>query len=250
MKYLRNILLIVLLGHQIQCFFPFDIFKKRDHKLRNKNTESPIIGIISVQDYRWHRKNKYFAFAYNSYIAESYVQLVQLAGATPVFVEFDLPLDKLDWLLENIEGLIIPGADAFSFGFPEQPNILQKRIMWMVEKVKAINDKGKYFPVFSECFGFQAIIRGLSDYQKGVIAEDLNNTANQGILEKTEEFDNSQLWNKIDPELTEQVWNSGFLAFSHNKGLYPADFVKVKRLREELRVTATSISRNGRRFIA
>ena len=239
-----TLLYLFMLALDTRCFFPFGLFKKA------KNTESPIIGIMSVQDFRFHDKDKYYAFAYNSYIAESYVHLVQLAGATPVFIEFDMPLKQLDWLMENIDGLIMPGADALSYGFPKTPNMQQKRVMWMVEKAKTINNNGKYFPVFSECFGFEAIILGLSDYNQEIISEDLNNIANQCQLEKTDEFENSKLWTKIDPELLERVWESGHLPFSHNKGIYPKNFVKIKKLRDQIRVTGTAISRNGKRFVA
>jgi hypothetical protein len=34
--------------------------------------------------------------------------------------------------------------------------------MWFIDKAKEINDNGRYFPIISECHGFQAILIALA----------------------------------------------------------------------------------------
>jgi hypothetical protein len=34
--------------------------------------------------------------------------------------------------------------------------------MWIIDKAKKINDSGRYFPIVSECHGFQAILIALA----------------------------------------------------------------------------------------
>jgi len=122
---------------------------------------------MTVNDERFHTIDKFWEFGYHSYIARSYVDQIHLSGAYAIFVEFDLPIKELDYIMDNIHGFILPGADARKFDDKGKPSKIQQRIMWFVEKAKRINDSGRYFPIMSECHGFQAILIALNGNKKG-----------------------------------------------------------------------------------
>lgn len=91
--------------------------------------------------------------------------------------------------------------------------------MWFINKAKEINDSGRYFPILSECHGFQAILIALAGnnpnlekchYKDGQITHPLN---------PTEDYKYSKLYSKMDQNLLNRVWASGDLAFSHGCGI-------------------------------
>jgi gamma-glutamyl-gamma-aminobutyrate hydrolase PuuD len=71
-----------------------------------------LIGILTVQDERFHQFEKFWQTGFFSYVTRSYSDLVSESGAQPLLIPFDLPIDRLDYLLDNIHGVVFPGADA------------------------------------------------------------------------------------------------------------------------------------------
>lgn len=67
----------------------------------------PTIGILTTHDKRFHNKERFFELTAFSFVAKSYTQWVEQTGAMPVFIPFDSELKTLDFLLENVQGLII-----------------------------------------------------------------------------------------------------------------------------------------------
>ena len=160
--------------------------------------EAPVIGIMTVNDERFHTMDKFWEFGFHSYFPRSYVNMVQLSGAIPVFIEFDLPISELEYLMDNVDGLVMPGADAKKLDYDQKPVLLQERIFWFIEKAKKINDSGRYFPIVSECHGFQAILIYLAGNDPEIEVCGFRDGQTNHPLLPTEEMKDSHLYTRID----------------------------------------------------
>lgn len=156
--------------------------------------EAPVIGIMTVNDERFHTMDKYWAFGFWTYVARSYVNYVQLSGAFPIVIHFDAPIKELEYLMDNIQGLVMPGADAKKLDYDGKPTLLQERIMWFIEKGKKINDSGRYFPIISECHGFQAILIALAGNNEGFETCHYRDGQITHPINLTEEYADSQIF--------------------------------------------------------
>jgi gamma-glutamyl-gamma-aminobutyrate hydrolase PuuD len=69
-------------------------------------TQPPLIGILIVNDERFHKTEKYWVQAYFSYVPRSYIDIVEQTGSIPILIPFDLPRDRLDYLLDHVQAII------------------------------------------------------------------------------------------------------------------------------------------------
>lgn len=118
-----------------------------------KDTGLPLIGIVAIPASHTLNNEYYNAPTFWSYLPKSYTSYIGQTGAMPLLIPFDLPKDTLDHILSNIQGLHFIGGGAPLFDSKGKPTFWQQRVTYMMEKAKAINDAGTYFPIVATCFG-------------------------------------------------------------------------------------------------
>ncbi len=75
--------------------------------LRTLEARPTIIGIISFYSEGWngHSKSEW------NYIAASYVKWLQTAGAQVVPIQWDMPFDQIEYLLDRVNGVVFTGGN-------------------------------------------------------------------------------------------------------------------------------------------
>jgi gamma-glutamyl-gamma-aminobutyrate hydrolase PuuD len=207
-------------------------------------TQPPLIGILTVQDERFHNNQKFWAQAYFSYVTRSYVDLVEESGSIPIFIPFDLPIDKLDYILDHVQAIIFPGADAEKV-HNGKPTLIQQRTGYVIEKIKKFNDSGRYFPAFGECNGLQSPIIYLAGNDESYDNCVYRDYFTKHAVFKTQHFNKSEFWKHFDQKFLSDVFDSGEIYFSHNCGVSTKMIESNPVLNRELVVTGSSQSKYG-----
>lgn len=117
------------------------------------------------------------------------------------------------------------------------------------DKVKKINDEGKYLPIWGTCLGFEDLAIFASDSGRNILT---------GGLDSDDE--NYSLHFLIDPEHTKlfgplgndaSIFNKAKITYNHHQfGVEPEAFRRDKSLGEVFYPTALSYDNKGRAFVA
>ena len=221
------------------------------HCFKHQEYEAPTIGIISGNDERWYWLQRFWRMGYWSYVARSYVNLIEQTGARAVAVPFDLPIKQFQYLLDNIHGLIIPGLDAKKYLDDGSVPLIQKRIGMVIEHAKKKNDEGIYWPILGECHGLQATLVYESGNDKNVESCGWHDGFNKHSVNLLPDFNKSKLWNQIDHALAQYVFSSGELHFSHACSVTTDTAKNHPKLKGKLLVTGKAFAnRVGKEFMA
>jgi gamma-glutamyl hydrolase len=93
-----------------------------------------------------------------AYISK-YVQWIESSGAEATVIPYDLPEAQLKTALDAVKGLVLPGGAIEN---KETHTDAQRAAYWRsmrfaFEYAKAVNDAGRYFPVFGICLGLETL---------------------------------------------------------------------------------------------
>lgn len=188
---------------------------------------------------------------YWSYVARSYVNLIEQTGARAVAVPFDLPIKQFQYLLDNIHGLIIPGLDAKKYLPDGSVPLIQQRIGMVIEHSKKKKEQGIYWPILGECHGLQAALIYEGGNDKNVESCGWHDGFNKHSVDLLPDYNKSKLWSQIDPALAQYVFSSGELHFSHACSVTVDTALTHPKLQGKLLVTGRAYAnRVGRNFMA
>ena len=103
------------------------------------------------------------AFPMKQYIEASHVKMLESAGARVIPIDFTLDLTDMKPLLEQINGLYIPG-DSSRLVTPHQEYDYTKKVQAILSWAQHHNEKSdKHFPIFGIGYGMQAMIKSQTD---------------------------------------------------------------------------------------
>ena len=97
-------------------------------------------------------------FNFKQYTWEHNINLVRYAGTFAAVVKYDMPHDELEALLDKMNGFYFTGGPLNLID-----PVTGKEHMWYKQAKHIVNyaieqmDKGRYFPVFGICQGFETI---------------------------------------------------------------------------------------------
>lgn len=198
----------------------------------------PLIGILTQPT------NGTFAPSYgNTYIAASYVKYVEGAGALAVPVRFDLPLNELQGVFDQLSGLILPGGGV-ELGANPYTDSVHALVQWAL----LANSKDDYFPVWGTCFGFQTLAM--------LIAQNfslLSNTNSENLtlaLNFTQAAQRSRLFSGLPSDVFEILGTQDVTMNNHMYSLTPASFAASPLLVDFFNVLSTNFDRDGIEFVS
>ena len=123
--------------------------------------ENPVIGVLThpMMNYFIDKQAEYGLWS--SYMSDATVKWIEASGGRAVPIQYYPPGDPNyrnevvnNWLMDRINGLVLPGGAATSSDF-------RAWTKGLLEKAEAINDAGSHFPVFGLCLGMQHMIQVL-----------------------------------------------------------------------------------------
>jgi CTP synthase (UTP-ammonia lyase) len=123
-----------------------------------------------------------------------------------------------------------------------------KTLFFALKHAISQNDKGKKYPVFGTCQGFQAMILYFLEQKEYPLLESgFDEVGVLNSVSKTKEFKESVLFNKLEKifgdSVANEVLDSEQLYLHHMKGFSLISFEDTKALSENFRVLGTSRSK-------
>lgn len=119
-----------------------------------------------------------------------------------------------------------------------------------MKKAKEFNDKGRFFPILGTSLGMESMVISMTGNNKQVISCNYDDHETNHTIQKTSEFLKSKFWGKIDSDLVDKAFSNGYLYYSHICGFDPIKLANDPAFQKEGIITGTSISKNGKKFVA
>ncbi|XP_065212992.1 gamma-glutamyl hydrolase-like [Planococcus citri] len=204
-------------------------------------TSRPIIGVLaqefSVDDVLYKETKA------NSYIAASYVKAIESSGARVVPILINQDDFYYKWIMNSINGVVIPGGKAALK--PGYPYYDASTIIYKLAKM--MNDKGIYFPVYSVCLGFEAMLTIYNNHKLLQIRCDI--THENYPLQFARKYSSSLLFSNIPQDV---YLHLKYLPSTHNNHEWCTTLRNYTRtnLPKEWSITTMSTSSRGLKFIA
>lgn len=205
----------------------------------------PLIGILmqnAMVGLSSQVPNPYYLY---SFVQSRVVDYIKQTGAIPVLVPYNLSDQKLEQILEHVQGFLLPGGSSgladINTGEPTQ---LMRAIQKIVDHSKKRFDEDQVvFPVFGICMGFQALMIEAS--HRLVLTFDFDNK-DVGVPIKLDEklFPKSRVFCKLDQDLLRRNYQRGYVHYWHTFGINLKNLEKeeFKQIREEYNILGTSES--------
>lgn len=116
-----------------------------------KNMGLTVVGILSIPT------TASASLGATSYIPQSYVKWIEMQGARVVPIQFDLPPQMINVILNQIDGVLFIGGAI-------ERNVIEKNhykylasMRYITAKIIEQNLNGNHFPIFSICLGFELL---------------------------------------------------------------------------------------------
>ncbi len=138
-------------------------------KLRNPIiTKMPVIGIVPAYDIGVKLPDS----KESMYLRREYTKIIASVGATPLVLNFDMPIETI---IQMCDGIVIAGGDdidpalynqerLFVAGKPQEPRV---RSEWEFKLIAACDRENK--PILGICYGMQM----LNIYYGGTLTQDI-----------------------------------------------------------------------------
>src|SRR3990167_2492345 len=122
-----------------------------------------------------------------TYVPASYVEWISQTGAIPVLIPHDIPKERLDKILENIQGVLITGGSSDLGESTGTPSPIMQTISHIIQHSKTLKtQQNRDFPVFGICMGFQSLFISFSD--PNVITGDMDDKYKDHTVETVPEL--------------------------------------------------------------
>lgn len=187
-----------------------------------------------------------------STITESYVEWVEQTGAVAVLIPYDMPFKEMVKKLQFTHGLVLQGGGAGLIKMStNMPLNYQRRLKAIIQWVMRRNKRGKYYPIWGTCLGFQEIFLAVMN-NKGRYMDhymhDQNQTHNINL---TPNYWKSELFGHLSVDRKTQVeqYKTPIFYYHHNHGVEQKHFFS-KKIYTKFNLLGTSTTLRGENFVA
>ncbi|KAG9448180.1 hypothetical protein H6P81_014308 [Aristolochia fimbriata] len=201
---------------------------------------SPVIGILSHPgDGASGRLNNDTNV---SYIAASYVKLVESAGARVIPLIYNEPMEVLTEKLELVNGVLFTGGKSKTGLYFDTASEIFKKIL-------AKNDAGDHFPLFAICLGFEILSIILSQDRK--VLERYAARDQASTLQFIENINlEGTVFQRFSPDLLHKLSTECLVMQNHYYGVPPKHFVKYPALSDFFKILTTSSDTSSEVYVS
>eukprot|EP00112_Aurelia_sp_Birch-Aquarium-sp1_P004682 Seg153.4 transcript_id=Seg153.4/GoldUCD/mRNA.D3Y31 product="Gamma-glutamyl hydrolase" protein_id=Seg153.4/GoldUCD/D3Y31 len=241
-----SFLAIYLLSVISMCFasYEFSTYPKNFDKLKKHfKTDRPTIGVVSMSN----EDKRLFTDIPNtdntSYVAASYVKLIEAGGARAVALMSDMPEDQLQKVIESINGVILSGGDG------DLANSHYEKVARMVYKysMKKLDEEGEIWPILGICRGSQ-ILPVITDKKDFLIHTFSKNYSVP--LDFTDEYKESRMFGQASKGIIDTLMKKPITINAHLFSLPTEYFMTNQVLKEFYRTISTNKDREGNGFLS
>lgn len=189
-----------------------------------------------------------------TYVPASYVEWLTQSGAMPVLIPYDLPLSKLEAILAQLDGMLLPGG-ATELEVNGTVTNYTLTIDHVLNYSKSqLDEQGKVFPVLGICNGLYSLFMHFAG--PTILARGLNDTSvDHPIIIDEAKLAASKYFGKVERGLSDTAYINGTLYFYHNNGilldsLEDPKFAAVRAQFAVLGYSRTGPAHDGPRFVS
>ena len=209
----------------------------------------PVIGILTIPS-----TTSGYPGANWSCFLSSYCKFIEAAGARAVPIPYDASYDNLTYFFNSVNGILMVGGgsnlyiDNSTNNTRLQSNYTQA-VNFIVNLAMEANDKGDYFPIWTTCLSWEALMLVLSqnNFIMDIVTGDTNVPRN---LTFTWAAKNSRLYNQMSEDLWQATLTENITFYDHNNSISPEAFYNNDYLPEIMNVLSASYAGYGRWFIS
>jgi gamma-glutamyl hydrolase len=197
----------------------------------NKRIQSLCVGILTIPHLK---KTKYGT----SHIMKPYVDWFEERGVRVIPIPYDTTQHEMFFNMVN--GLFIPGGETTFI-------VKNKTFMATIQKFVELSlAKDEYFPIWGTCFGFQLLLFLIGGFTK------LKSYQAHGFypLHITPSGYTSRMFRSFPNSYLHYLENHKSCNNNHEYGISPNDFMANDHLRRFFNILATSVSDNGKEYVA
>ena len=187
-----------------------------------------------------------------SYVAASYVQFVEAAGARAVPIVYTDSDDANDAKMNAINALILPGGDVGNDATANDEYYAKARRLF--DQAVAANAAGEAFPVLGVCMGHQLLLRFTADRPDDVLTGGFDSEGHPNPLRLTPAAATSTLlggdgvFEEVRALLEET--SPPLILENHVEGVTPETFANDEAMCRHWSVLSTSFDRQGREYLS
>ncbi|DAZ97383.1 TPA: hypothetical protein N0F65_003406 [Lagenidium giganteum] len=197
----------------------------------------PVIG-VSVQPIDDGTK-AYLNTTTGDNLLYTYVSWVESAGGRVVPIPYNAPIEQLDELLPQLNGILFTGGDAS----------VNDKAVHIYQRAVEMNDRGIRFPVWGICLGFEWLVqitaRDLGAVQSGFATENISLP-----LDFTAEAASSRMFGGASADLMDALATRPLTFNLHHDGITVDHFNSFPKLTDFYKVLSTNEDTQGRRFVS
>ncbi|KAK9823907.1 hypothetical protein WJX72_006292 [[Myrmecia] bisecta] len=179
-----------------------------------------------------------------SYIAASYVKMIESAGGRVVPIQYDLPAEDVRKRFNAINGVLIPGGSAVLH--PGHPFYDTTSLLFNL--TLDANDKGDYFPIHGTCLGFETLAIIASRNTSLLARFDAEDNASP--LYMTEDAEDSYFFGAMPKQVADDLQNFAYSMENHAEGVSFAAYDENPHLKDFFKVLSLSVDRLGGVYIS
>ncbi|XP_065361133.1 gamma-glutamyl hydrolase-like [Calliphora vicina] len=216
---------------------------------QNNNNFTPVIGILCMDIAADLRKS--FGNDYYSYIAANYVKYLESAGGRVIPIWIKRPRSYYEDIMSKINGILLPGGAVY-FDTTKCTEDLRSDCVqsskYIFEIAKDLCEKGKSFPLWGTCLGFQLMLThsaNLVDIRQHCLLKQCSLPVN---FESDEILASSKLFANIDKELKSRMASLSFGVHNHRCCITKKDLC-INEIDKQWKVLACNKDDNGLEFI-
>ncbi|OMJ71334.1 hypothetical protein SteCoe_30486 [Stentor coeruleus] len=221
-------------------------------------TITPIIGILGdfISSYNVSRSNAKGKIGNaTSYIGSSYIKFLEMSGARVVPLKLSSSLEEIDKLLSMVHGVLFTGGDSpFWVENSSVPiySEYSERACYIYNKVKEINNKGDFLPLWAICQGHEVIhicenkefdtignFDGMPPYNR---AQNFKKEIFQSPLFATNR-------ESVSLEVISILGSTEVSVLAHNLGISIETYEKYPKFKQNFVVLSTMFDKSGKEFI-
>lgn len=208
-------------------------------KSKKAGNQKPNIGILAQRCHDCPGK---------SYIAAGFVKWVESAGGRAVPIRYYSSDSELRRLFKATNGIIFPGG--LTDLYHDSPYVIAARKLWNWAKEE--NDKGRPYPIWGTCLGFQLLHILESNVSFTELLIDTDSVAQASTIEFSESAESSAMFGTLPSALRDAAQDptKNIILENHMFGLPPEHYQKWPVLQDNFDILTTSKDRNGQLYVS
>jgi len=181
--------------------------------------------------------------------AESYHKYTEETGATSLVIPYDMPWDRMKEILDQLQGLVLPGGHA-EFNSNGKPTYYGQQIMNIYDYAISRNEKDRPFFLFGICLGFQELIRAATINDLEVIQSGFDDHVPHSVeFQPLDFFFKSKVLSRGNIEEYARVFKEQSFYYNHELGITPDHFKKYPELEGNYNILGTSKDPKNLEFV-